>query len=480
MATKRDLEKQLHEKDLIIADLRAIIAKQNETIAKLNETITALRAEVADLKRQLGLDSSNSSMPPSSDGFKKPCRVQSMREKGGKKSGGQPGHKGSTLSYVEKPDYVEKVEAPHDCPHCKTSLEQTPIKRIQKQQVYEIPKIKAQVTEYQNEVKVCPGCHKTVTAQKEGILPYAPVQYGPNINTIICYLAIQNLVPEDRITQLMGDMFGLEISAATIESMVKRCATTVTPVVQKIAEQLQKEDVSCNDESGLMAVAQLRWLHTTCTNNYVYYRLSDKRGNVFVGLQGIVVHDHFQSYYSKLPNVQHALCNAHHLRELKAVTEIDKEPWAKRVSQLLLVGLRLTEKYPDGVPPRKIAQFRVVYRRLLARGFIYYEKLDELPQKIRGRTKRRPGHNLLLRLDTRMDDVLRFLENPAVPFTNNLAEQSLRMIKVKQKISGIFRTIDGANRFLTIRSYTATAKKQGQNVFLALSDACLGKPIYFC
>jgi len=468
----RELKKQLHEKDLLIA-------KQNEIIEALRKEITALRSEIADLKRQLGLDSSNSGKPPSSDGLKKPpCRTQSLREKSGKKSGGQPGHKGSTLQRVETPDRIEKVEV-KSCPHCQTCLAQVPVSGVQKQQVYEIPVIKAQVVEYENEVKVCPNCHKTVVARKDGISS-APVQYGPSINAMAAYFSVQNLLPENRIVQLMQDLFNLPISEATIESMVERCATTVAPVAAVIAAHFRHSPISCLDESGIRVCGKLEWVHTSSNDKFTYYRISEKRGDVPQNLQGIAVHDHFQSYYSKMPNVQHALCNAHHLRELKAAAEMDKERWAKKMSHLLRVGLRLTYDYPNGVPQNLVLKFRRLYGLVLAMGFVYHEKLDPLPQKKRGKAKRRPGLNLLLRLQNCIDDVLRFLDNPDVPFTNNLAEQSLRMVKVKNKISGAFRTRAGAERFLIIRSYAATAKKHGINVFHALSAASIGKPIFFC
>ena len=194
-------------------------------------------------------------------------------------------------------------------------------------------------------------------------------------------------------------------------------------------------------------------------------------------LAGTVVHDHFVSYYTKLDEAIHALCNAHHLRELKAVDEIDKEPWAKNMIRLLRLGCHfVTEKRQD-INDKWLKRFEALYHKIIRDGLDYHENLDPLKKPSRGKTKRRPGHNLLLRLCNRADDVLRFLYNPEVPFTNNLSEQSLRMIKVKQKISGCFRTIGGVKRFLTIRSYTATAKKQGLNIINSLICTFSGPPI---
>jgi transposase len=200
----------------------------------------------------------------------------------------------------------------------------------------------------------------------------------------------------------------------------------------------------------------LSFIHHSYSANY---RVSEKRGDVSIISSGVVTHDHFVSYYSKLDGVQHSLCNAHHLRELKAVVEIDKEPWAKSMIRLLLFGHVKVQQDPQNITDDWLSRFRKIYDNIIASGLLLHENLGLLSKPKRGRVKRRPGHNLLLRLKNRSDDTLRFLYNLDVPFTNNAAEQSLRMIKVKQKVSGCFRTTDGAKDFLTVRSYTATAKK---------------------
>jgi transposase len=477
MASKADLEKQLREKDLIIVELRATVAELRATVIELQETIVELRQYIAELQRQLGLNSSNSSKPPSSDGFKKPSRTQSLREKSGKKSGGQPGHMGATLQQIENPDIIEYVKV-DCCPHCQASLEKVPTQGFYKQQVRELPSIRAQVIEYQCETKCCPNCHKKVTAQKEG-LSKAPAQYGASVQSVVAYLYVHNLLPMNRIAQFMKDVLCVPISDATIESMVEHCADSVAPVVNDIEAQLQTADIKCADESGLRVVGKNHWLHVLCTDLLVHYRASERRGDVPQNTRGVLVHDHWSSYYSKNPNAQHAICNAHILRELIAASEIDKERWANKMLRVLRCGCRLAKSWPGGIPQDLVKKLRDLYMKILAEGREYHEKLAALPQKSRGKTKRRPGHNLLMRLQSRADDTLRFLENPAVPFTNNSAEQALRMIKVKQNASGSYRTLEGANRFLTVRSYTATAQRHGINVFDALVAACNKKPLSF-
>jgi transposase len=277
----------------------------------------------------------------------------------------------------------------------------------------------------------------------------------------------------------MNTVFSIPISVATVQKASKTCAANVKPVVDRIEKKLKDSGVKGVDESGLYINGKINWLHTLCNDQLVKYRVSEKRGDVPKDLCGIVVHDHFASYYSQMPGVQHALCNAHHLRELKAVTEIDKEPWAKSMSRLLLLGNRkMLENHGASPPIEWIKKYKTLYLKIIAKGLAFHDCLGVLKKPSRGRIKRRPGHNLLLRLQNRSEDVLRFLTDPTVPFTNNQSEQSLRMIKVKLKTSG-FRTQDGTEDFLAVRSYTATAQKQKIDVLDALTKAFYGRPINF-
>ena len=451
--------------------LRAEIKKRDELIAELKKRIE-------DLERRLGLTSRNSGKPPSSDGFKKQVRVQNLREKSGKKSGGQNGHKGATLKQVENPDSVEKHKLVC-CPGCKHDLTNTPVKKFLKRQVFEIPKIKTHVTEHQLEVKKCPKCKQKVTASCDGFAN-APVQYGPKTKAVVAYLNGQNLVPSKRTSQIMEDVFSIPISDATVENISKDCASRVEPVVEKIKESLKKYSVKCADESGVRVEGKTHWLHTLCDHFFVHYRISKKRGDVPCDIFGIVVHDHFASYFTEMKNVTHAFCNAHHLRELKAVTELDGENWARNMSRLLRIGCYVAQNECSRIDERWLSKFKNLYHKIIDKAIDYHEQIGPLKKSSGKRVKKRPAHNLLLRLKEREEGVLRFLSNPNVPFTNNLAEQSLRMIKVQQKISGSFRTLDGAKRFCMTRSYTATSQKHGIKVIDALYSAFNGQPINFC
>ncbi len=283
-------------------------------------------------------------------------------------------------------------------------------------------------------------------------------------------------LPDDRVSNIMGDFFGMPMSEATIVKMVQECAATTDPIVTKIESLLKVAPVKGADESSVNINGKTNWLHTLCNDQLVHYRISERRGDIASDLTGVVTHDHFVSYYARLENVEHAVCNAHHLRELKAAFEIDKEPWARDMARLLRFG-NYCARHKQDISPEWIAKFTKLYHKIILIGLDFHTALTPLSKPSRGRLKRRPGHNLLLRLQTRADDVLRFLSNPDVPFTNNQSERCLRMIKVKQKISGCFRTTKGAEDFVTVRSYTATAQKQGFNVFGVLVAVTKKNPI---
>ena len=399
-----------------------------------------------------------------------------MREKSGKKSGGQIGHKGTTLKQVENP-YRIKTHKVSQYPDCKADLSNIATEGVNKRQVFDIPKkIKSLVTEHQFEIKHCPKCNKKVRAQ-DFKFAKAPVQYGPTCKAVVAYINTHNLVPEKRTAQIMKDLFGLPMSVATVESIAKTCAETVSPVVEEIKERLKNVPVKGADESGFRINNKTNWLHTLCNNQFVHYRASEKRGDILEGINETVVHDHFASYFSKMKNVKHAMCNAHHLRELKAVKEIDKEPWAEHLFHLLLFGNNFVKQTPQNIDVDWLEKFKKRFTQIIEEALGYHEDLGVLNKPKRGHVKRRPGHNLLLRLQSHLDDVLRFLYDPQVPFTNNQSEQALRMLKVKQKVSGCFRTFNGADNFFGIKSYSATAQKQGYNIFDALTSVFNHKPI---
>lgn len=447
-------------------------------IVELEAIIAQLIQRNAELERQLGLNSKNSSKPPSSDGFQKAAinRTQSLREKTDRKVGGQQGHKGSTLMQIKNPDEIKQYKTVC-CPDCKIDLTDAPVVKVIKRQVFDLPEIKPVVTEHQFDFKTCPSCKKKVEAQSDNTIK-APVQYGNAAKAFVSYMGVEQLIPQERITSILK-IVGLPMSTATINHILQTGATLVKPSVKNIETDLKIVAYTKNlDETMLNVEGEGYWVHVISNGNATYYHISKKRGDVPKDLKGVIVHDHFISYFSQISNVLHALCNSHHLRQLIAVKELDKESWAELMVQLLLLCNDYKKKLHI-VPLEIIQTLREVYFDIIDVGLKYHENLGPLKKPPRGKIKRRPGHNLLLRLKDFASDVLRFLSDPCVPFTNNQAEQDIRMIKVKQKISGGFRTFSGAQSFLTLKSYTETAKKNNVNILHALFAAFQKKPIIF-
>jgi transposase len=463
-----------------IAQLRGEVARlqrANEGWRAENEALrvenTALRAEVAELRRRLDLDSSNSSKPPSSDGLKKKPRLPgSLRGRSGKASGGQAGHKGDTLKQVERPDRIERhtVEA---CGRCCAGLGAWMQTGMEKRQVFDLPERLIEVTEHQASVYRCAACgFETRAAFPAGVA--AAAQYGERVRAAAIYLNVQQLIPEDRVAQTMNDVFGAPyLCAASLTAWVEDKATALAGVVAHIRALAAQAPVRRLDETGFRIAGKGQWLHTVSTESLTCYRVTEQRGAVPQGLMGgVVVHDHFKPYYG-LTGVAHAFCNAHHLRELEALIELDNEPWAKDMSDLLVEANETVKKARDAgetaLSPAAVEGFVARYWEAVRAGLAFHRSLPPFAKRARGRTKRRPGHNLLERLKTYKDDVLRFLYDFTVPFTNNLAEQALRMMKVKMKISGAFRTFKGAADFAALRSVVATARKQGCNILQTLT-----------
>lgn len=441
-------------------------------IEKLESDNIALKAENLDLKRRLKKNSSNSSKPPSSDGLGRPNRAQSLRKTGQHKSGGQTGHKGQTLRQSKHPDSIKRHQLAH-CPGCKGALADVEPVGLLKRQVFDVPEPSMKVTEHQVEVKVCPCCKvRSQAAFPEGV--NAPVQYGPNIKSFAVYLQHQQLLPEDRLQTLFSDLFGVSLATATLNHFTEKLYDKLAEFETHVLNQVSVAVVKHLDETGFRIGGKTRWLHVASNESLTYYHHSDKRKSLLDGLLGTVIHDHWKPYY-QLENVSHGLCNAHHLRELNALIEA-KEHWAKKMKRFLLLALRYRHGYKqEPIPPDKLDRLIKLYDGLVQEGLRYHEALVPLPKKgVRGRTARRAGHNLLLRLRDFCGDVLRFLTDPAVPFTNNQAERDIRMMKCKQKISGGFRTNHGAELFTRIRGFISTANKQGWNIMTAIQQAFAG------
>jgi len=464
-------------------------AEQLESLDKTSlillilEVSQQMAERIQALEDQLAKNSANSGKPPSSDGLKKKPAPKSLRESGKRPSGGQKGHKGETLEMVATPDHVEKHSLV-ECPHCQTDLSTTVVQGVEKRQVFDLPPIRIEVTEHQAELKCCPGCGQRV----KGNFPAAvsqPVQYGNRVRAQVVYLSQYHLLPMGRLRQLMGDLWGHAPSEALIQTTNNDLARQIAPTLAAIKTQLTSALVLRCDETGMRVEGKLHWLHVACTDFLTHYGVHSKRGQeamtalgILAAFSGRAVHDGWVSYF-KSENCAHALCNAHHLRELRFIFEQYQEPWAQAMSDLLkeiYAEVQATRDHATALAPSRIDQYEARYHDILQQGLAAHAADASAPAKKRGRPKRSPAENLLARLHRYKTETLSFMSDFRVPFDNNLAERDLRMMKVKQKISGTFRTLAGAKTFCAIRSYLSTARKQGVNVFHALYAAFLGTP----
>jgi len=452
-----------------------------DLLLALDRKFQALTLENAKLNGRLKKNSQNSSKPPSSDGLAKP-RTKSLRQLTGRKPGGQPGHKGSTLRQVETPDHV--IEIPlADCPGCGNAIERNTITGHERRQVFDIQIPRIEVTEYRAETGCCPRCGNALTAAFPDAV-CAPVQYGNRIHAWLVYLQNAQFLPVERAAELTENLFGSRLGAASLIEASRRCYQILEPFENAAISILRNVPVLHADESGARVNKTLYWLHTASTDHATLYGVHPKRGQKAMDDFGILphfnnrlIHDCMKSYFAY--HCDHGLCNAHILRELTFFFEQENHVWAGMMKRCLLDMKDFVEENrgrPGAISKRSIKPWIARYRSILDRGF----QDNPLPVMPAGRGKRRPKlppvKNLLLRLRDHEDSVLAFLHDPRVPFTNNLAERDIRMIKVRLKVSGCFRTLEGAQIFARIRSYLSTARKNGINGFQALIDAFDGQP----
>jgi transposase len=474
VATWQALQQRLHEQEATMRQLEATIAAQAATIA-------AQTAELQGLRDQQAKHSRNSSKPPASDGYRKP-RPQSLRPRGQHPRGGQPGHQGRTLQPVPQPEHLE-VHAVTVCSHCHAALQEVPVSAYEKRQVFDVPPLQIEVTEHQAEIKVCPACGQTTTAPFPAEVTQ-PAQYGPRLKAQAVYFNVYHLLPLERTSELFADLYGQPVAEDTIHNAVSHLAEQVTPANEVTADQLRAAAVVHGDETGVRVNGKLHWLHVVSTATLTHYTIHPKRGcqglaagGILTKLQGRAVHDYWKSYFT-VHRGPHALCNAHHLRELRFIHEQYDQDWATQMSELLLAikaAVEQTRPLADHLPAAQMAAFEQRYTTILAEGFAANPPPDPPPDQ-RRRPKQSPARNLLVRLADHRAEVLAFMYDFRVPFDNNQAERDLRMVKLKQKVSGGFRTLPGAQAFGAVRGYIATMRKQGRSVIAALETASRGTP----
>jgi transposase len=468
-------------------EIRAVYAQGEEAVIALVEglleRIEQLESRVEALENQLGKNSRNSSKPPSGDGFGK--RTRSLRSKSERASGGQAEHPGTTLEWSDEVDWVveHRVE---QCQGCGASLVDEPVERIVARQVYDLPVLQLEVSEHQAQVKSCPVCGLENQGQFPAEVSH-PVQYGAVLKGVMVYLMEGQLLPSGRTVELLDEVFGAGVSEGTLYNTRAECFEAIEPITTAIAAQLQHAPVEHFDETGMRVNGQLWWLHVACTDGLTYYFVHPKRGktaidemNILPEFQGKALHDSWLSY-GNYQECSHYLCNAHHLRELTFIFERYQQPWAFQM--LLLLGtikqqVDLAKSTGQTtLAPELIVEFEHRYRAVLEQGFAANPPPPPSPVKSRGRIKQSPSRNLLHRLNQQAA-VLGFMYDFTVPFDNNQAERDLRMMKLKQKISGGFRSAEGANMFCRIRGYLSTLRKQGIPVLDALVNLFMGNPVF--
>jgi transposase len=484
----KELQAQRMENQELRNELQAQRA-ENQTLrndlAKALESLEQANARIKQLEGQVAKDSHNSSKPPSSNGFKEPVRkTMSLREKSGKKSGGQPGHAGKTLMMVEQPDQSVPL-TPLQCQSCHQDLSQAQVSRRERVQVFDLPSVRLLVTEYQVEVKACPCCQAETRADLPAGLTLASAQYGPNVKTLAVYLACLHLLPLARVCQILSDLFGTTFSEASVLAACKQSASALAAVLQGVKTALQANQVIHNDETGFRVNKKRWWLHVAATCFFTLYLAHPKRGKeamdameVLPSFRGISVHDSLTCYLHY--GCIHALCLAHYLRELTFVFEHFKQEWAKEMKALLLeikacVG-QAREQGLTSLSQATMQDFERRYRELVHIGMAAN---PPPPKRIgqKGRPAKSDALNLLIRLHQYQDMILRFMHDFGVPFDNNQAESDLRMMKLRQKISGCFRTEAGVAFFCDLRSYLSTMQKQGVHLLTALRSAIIGAPL---
>ena len=472
----------------LMAQIEYLTAQNNAltaTVDSMNQTIFELNQTIRELKEQLNKNSKNSSKPPSSDGLKKPAvkKDRSLRESSGKKQGAQEGHNGTHLSVTISPNHTQNHMHSdcEGCPYRNSCLDKACIKETR----HEIDAVvKVDVTAH-NLIKVheCPlhgGC-------REGSFPAdikATVQYGKNLQAMVVAFNTVGAVSINRTHEILSSVFNIPLATGTIKNMVTRCADSLKGTYEKIRQMMVCAGLIHCDETGARIDGKTWWVHNASNQDYTYLTIHQKRGRIGIDAadvlphaRGIIVHDCWSSYW-KYQDVTHAICCAHLLRELNGVIENHPEQtWAPKFRKLLLDMKKVRDKAlradKTEVSYYYHHKFDKEYDDIIKTA---YEEnpLPETTANKRGRKKKSKVLNLICRLDNYKGAVCLFINNLSVPFDNNQAERDLRMIKVKNKVSGCFRSEEGAQEYLTIMSYIGSAHKHGINAFKAIREALDG------
>lgn len=465
-----------------VQSLLTIIEEQNRTISERRGENAQLKAYIAELEARLNENSRNSNRPPSMDGFRRPG---SQRKRGERPPGGQNGHEGHTLDWVATSDEV-RVHRVSVCEECGTSLEEVEPSKVERRQVHDIPALKVMVVEHQAEEKTCPCCGRRNRAPFPPEVRY-PVQYGQNLKSLMVYLSIYQLIPYERICDLFTDLFNRSLSKATLVKAVSECSQELTGFEEDVRDLLVNSPVLHVDETGMRVCGIRQWLHVASTEILTWYGHHRKRGSramddmqILPRFRGTMVHD-FWSPYFRYPS-RHALCNAHLLRELKGISENYHQTWSGMMYDLIQEIKESVDEFQDkanSLPTREISIFTERYRQIVNVG----REENSQPsctevKRGRGRKKQSRAKNLLDRCTKFEREILSFMHDFSIPFSNNQAERDIRMMKLQQKVSDTFRSEEGARSFCRVRGYISTVRKNHQPVLPSLVGAFRGDP--FC
>jgi transposase len=468
--------------------LPEVFLRRPDLAALADEGPAALIGRIVELEQQLAEaqrrripigDSRTTHAPPSSDPRPKP---RSQRRKSQRRPGGQPGHPGHRLEPTDQPDHIVR-HAVRRCGQCERDLRQQPVLQVRKHQVFDLPPTPLVVTEHHMESKRCPDC-AAVTQAPPPPGAEQPTQYGARLAAFVIYLHSAHFLPLQRITELIAQLTGHRLSEGWIKTAHTRLSSRLDSFLDAVTAALRAAQAVCCDETGFRFSARRFWLHVCCTASLTLFGCHRRRGKAGIDALGVLpdfpgtaVHDHWAPYFQF--SCRHAVCNEHHIRELAAASEAPGQTWALELQKVLYEALELKRRYHgvgQPIPPDQIAALTSRYEACLQAGFVANPPPPITGPPKRGRQPRGKTLSLLDRLRDRQVATLRCLHDPLVPWCNNQAEQDIRMEKVQQKISGGFRTEQGAIEHCRIRSYLSTLRKNQINLFDGIVQALAGQP----
>jgi transposase len=461
------------------ADCRPSYEELAALVVRQAERIEQLEAEVGELRRRVGQNSRNSSKLPSSDSpFTKPA-PRSLRRRSGRKPGGQPGHPGSTLALVANPEERRRHE-PGPCTGCGADLRDAPEVGVERRQVFDLPPMTVRVTEHQLIARRCACGTTTCGTAPQGVS--APAQYGPRITAIVLYLYVGQFLSKKRTAAALAELFATPVSEGTVATVAKRAADGLDEFLTQVGDRIAACEVAGFDETGLRVAGRLHWVHCARTGKYTLITCHPKRGReglnaagVLDRFRGVAVHDAWAPYDSYV-DVEHQLCCAHAQRELQAVTDTAGPDvgwcWATQAHDALVTMQKLVaDAIATGADTVDLDALDTQIHRYRCAVQIGITSTTARSDKVMRK------HNALARrLLDRQDDYLRFTRDWRIPADNNGSERDIRMIKLRQKVSGCLRTLTGATQFCAIRSYLSTAAKHGKRFLEVLVMLAEGRP----